>query len=444
MNRTDKKYKRIMLLISTVMMIVLLCSCRTRITNNTEVGNVITDDSGMMTETYQVRRDELGIPVAEAPLFGTSESGEEYEDEDYSEYDSEYEDEEYDDEAYDEEEEEDDGDSNSDSGTTTGTPANRVVRPRPAVPRPSTPTPAVTTVTVKLDLNAKDAKCSRTSLTVRKGMTYGALPAPERTDYDFEGWYTSKSGGSKVTSSTKVTTDKNHSLYAHWKKQVKKKYTITFDGNGEDDEVTLSSSEKSVQEGGTYGKLPSAKRQKYTFKGWFTDPSKGSQITKTTKFTANKNQTLYAHWEYDAYKWWKNEYDKSANTIDSESQSLYLLDDETAGDPDKADSFLKNCRLSKTDDESEAAYIIKFIKDYSEETAAEEAEALVRKHSNEEEGTVTDARIVIVSREALYGEKEEKLLYMMTMLQNIYGGDYDLEEAEYDLNDGNSISVYTF
>ena len=64
------------------------------------------------------------------------------------------------------------------------------------------------------------------SKTVTYGGTYGTLPTPTRYGWVFDGWYTSPTGGSKVTSSTKVTTIGNHTLYAHWKTQ-----SLYFDVN---------------------------------------------------------------------------------------------------------------------------------------------------------------------------------------------------------------------
>lgn len=48
--------------------------------------------------------------------------------------------------------------------------------------------------------------------------TYGDLPKPSRTGYSFDGWYTQASGGTKITSTSQVTTSGNHTLYAHWTK----------------------------------------------------------------------------------------------------------------------------------------------------------------------------------------------------------------------------------
>ena len=47
-----------------------------------------------------------------------------------------------------------------------------------------------------------------------------------------------------------------------------------------------------------YGKLPAAKKDGYTFLGWFTAKTGGSQITASTLCTGNL--TVYAHWEKDA------------------------------------------------------------------------------------------------------------------------------------------------
>ena len=55
------------------------------------------------------------------------------------------------------------------------------------------------------------------SRTATYGSTYPALPDATRTGgYTFDGWYTQKTGGTKVDDSTTVTTAANHILYAHW------------------------------------------------------------------------------------------------------------------------------------------------------------------------------------------------------------------------------------
>ncbi|MBQ7566621.1 MAG: InlB B-repeat-containing protein [Oscillospiraceae bacterium] len=50
--------------------------------------------------------------------------------------------------------------------------------------------------------------------TIYYGEAIGTLPTPTRDYYDFDGWYTAASGGTKVTSSSTFTGDVT--LYAHW------------------------------------------------------------------------------------------------------------------------------------------------------------------------------------------------------------------------------------
>ena len=70
-------------------------------------------------------------------------------------------------------------------------------------------------------------------------------------------------------------------------------YTITFDpGQGSLDDPSESSRE--VYDGATIGTLPIATREHYTFDGWYTDPTNGTQITEGTTISADA--TYYAHW----------------------------------------------------------------------------------------------------------------------------------------------------
>lgn len=49
--------------------------------------------------------------------------------------------------------------------------------------------------------------------------------------------------------------------------------------------------------GSTYGTLPTPTRTGYSFTGWFTDKSGGTQIKADTKVAITTNQTLYAQWQ---------------------------------------------------------------------------------------------------------------------------------------------------
>ena len=137
--------------------------------------------------------------------------------------------------------------------------------------------------------NANGGSVSPTSKTVIYGSPYGDLPTPTRTGYTFDGWFTAASGGSQVKASTTVTTASNHTLYAHWTANT---YTVTFAANG----GSVSPTSKTVTYGSTYGVLPTPTRTGYTFTGWFTAASGGSQVTASTTVTTVSNHTLYAHW----------------------------------------------------------------------------------------------------------------------------------------------------
>ena len=70
-------------------------------------------------------------------------------------------------------------------------------------------------------------------------------------------------------------------------------YTITFNANGGS---TPSPTSKSVAYWSTYGTLATTSRSGYTFNGWFTAASGGTQITSSTQMTQTANHTLYAQW----------------------------------------------------------------------------------------------------------------------------------------------------
>lgn len=142
--------------------------------------------------------------------------------------------------------------------------------------------------TINFDANGGNIQTS--SITVTNGSTYGALPTPARDGYTFEGWYTARSGGSRVTADTTVDLTSNQTLYARWTNQP---YTVNFDANG----GNVQTSNMTVTNGGAYGTLPTPVRDGYTFEGWYTSRSGGTQITTGTTVSLSGNQILYAHWE---------------------------------------------------------------------------------------------------------------------------------------------------
>jgi len=71
-------------------------------------------------------------------------------------------------------------------------------------------------IRVTVLFNANGGNVSTTSKTVIYGKSYGGLPIPTRSGYSFDGWYTERDGGLRVTEITPVTAKSDHTLYAHW------------------------------------------------------------------------------------------------------------------------------------------------------------------------------------------------------------------------------------
>ena len=137
------------------------------------------------------------------------------------------------------------------------------------------------------------------SRTVTYNSTYGTLPTPTRRGYTFGGWYTTKALTTPVKSSTKVTTAGGHTLYAKWTANT---YTVTLDANG----GTVTPATLSVVYDGKYGdgyndSLPSAKRDGYTFTGWYTAKIGGLKVEPFHLISKAYDHTIYACWTPNTY-----------------------------------------------------------------------------------------------------------------------------------------------
>ena len=156
-------------------------------------------------------------------------------------------------------------------------------------------TPNIYTIT----FNANGGRTpSPTWTSVEYGSTYGTLATTSRTNYSLVGWFTAPSGGTQITSASIVSITGDQTLYAQWALNT---YTVTFDANGG---TTPSPGSKSVTYGSTYGTLATTSRSGYTFNGWFTASSGGTQITSSTQMTQTSNHTLYAQWVANTTPTW--------------------------------------------------------------------------------------------------------------------------------------------
>lgn len=164
-----------------------------------------------------------------------------------------------------------------------------------------TPLPAGDSKSYIVTLNANGGSVSTSTITVKNGSTYGALPTPTRSGYSFDGWYTSSSGGTKITSSTTFNGTSNIILYAHWT-ATPHNVKITFDANG----GSTSQSSKTIAAGTYLTGLPTATRSGYTFLGWTlgrVDPNssatQSAMVVGEGTVSFDEDTTLYAYWRKD-------------------------------------------------------------------------------------------------------------------------------------------------
>lgn len=393
-----------------------LSGCRTRITNNDEVSNVMYDEEGWMQEDYDMRRDDLGLSKAPKPLFtgfGAPDS-EEYDESDYGDDEEMLEDYEPEEEYEDPEESETKPNGSASGSGTTRPGTNRTVQRRV----PSRTTQTTTTIQVVLDAGTNGGKISgkdTLTVTVKKGGTYSSLKDPDARDgYTFKGWYTSKSGGTKVTKTSKVSVSQKHRLYAQWdakketepKEEEKKSYDITFDKTPPEgaEEVEFSGDEKiTVLEGGTYPSLPTIKCTGFSFKGWFDTGGKEIKSGATVKIT--ESQTLTAQWDKNPQEYWDTKLADAVDPMKDEDKYKYAI----SGDSD-GHKFLEKSGMAKESSE-DADYLIYF----GSKEDAEKAE------------NPRNLPILVIPSNALDNSVKESLItaYRIKVFTTIYGDGVD-------------------
>lgn len=157
---------------------------------------------------------------------------------------------------------------------------------------------------------------SPSTITKEYNVALGTLPTCTRTGYTFLGWYTASSGGTKISTTTVVTKDITY--YAQWSINS---YTLTFNPNG----GTVTPTSKNLEYNSAYGTLPTPTRDSdaqytYTFAGWYTAATGGTQVTAATKMAA-KDTTVYAHWTSNTRSYTVS-YQTTYGTLNRTSQSV--------------------------------------------------------------------------------------------------------------------------
>ncbi|MCH5160712.1 MAG: InlB B-repeat-containing protein [Clostridiales bacterium] len=155
-----------------------------------------------------------------------------------------------------------------------------------------------TTFTITLNANGGTLAGGITSVTTGTDGKLTSMPsAPTRDEYTFAGWYTTASGGDRITLETKFTA--NGTIFAHWDPVgqggpiIPTTYTVTLDAHG----GVVAGGLTTVTTGtdGRLTSLPVATKTGFTLNGWYTAATGGDKITTETVFT-NNTTTIHAQW----------------------------------------------------------------------------------------------------------------------------------------------------
>lgn len=149
--------------------------------------------------------------------------------------------------------------------------------------------------TVSVTFDANGGSCSTGSKTVDKGSAYGELPAAWRDYYSFNGWFTSASGGSRVSSGDAAGS--SVTLYAQWTE------------NALSDWVLASSVPAGAQIVNT--------QWRYTLTTYKTSTS-----SSMSGFTANGTEVQYGNWVDQGW----------TKTPQTKSETLQITDTKTVTD----------------------------------------------------------------------------------------------------------------
>lgn len=138
--------------------------------------------------------------------------------------------------------------------------------------------------------NAGGGSVSPTSKTVTYALTYGTLPTPTKQGHTFSGWFTSASGGTRITSGSTVTITSDTTLYAQWSVND---YILTVNPNGGTWNGSTSI-QTFTQKYGTAKTISNPTRVGYDFAGWKLN-GYGSFSGQTYTYGAG-NGELVAQW----------------------------------------------------------------------------------------------------------------------------------------------------
>lgn len=186
-----------------------------------------------------------------------------------------------------------------------------------------------------VSFNANEGVVNESSKTVVYGSSYGSLPTPTRDYYSFDGWYTAKTGGNKITESSVFNSAENVTLYAHWTKNPTSDWVL---------ESALPEGASVVDQKWTYDLTSKTSSSSSSMSGWtkydtkrtgwggtqgpvYSNPSNGSRNVWSEQYetssTPHYNYYRYAAQEYGGQSspgWQNDKQNAYYYTTDSELQ----------------------------------------------------------------------------------------------------------------------------
>ena len=161
-----------------------------------------------------------------------------------------------------------------------------------------------------VSFNANEGIVNESSKTVVYGSTYGSLPTPTRDYYTFDGWYTAKTGGNKITESSVFNSAENITLYAHWTKNPTSDWVL---------ESTLPKGASVVDQKWTYDLTSKTSSSSSSMSGWtkydtkrtgwggtqgpvYSNPSNGARNVWSEQYeTSRTHHYVYYHYANSAF-----------------------------------------------------------------------------------------------------------------------------------------------
>ena len=116
-----------------------------------------------------------------------------------------------------------------------------------------------------ITFDANGGKTSKKSKDICEGAYFGVMPIPTREGYAFDGWYTEKTGGKKITAYRKARNTGDITLYARWIKESEKTdSTDQTDNDKENNEACANDAKPDVTVSSKTVKLSSLKNADMT------------------------------------------------------------------------------------------------------------------------------------------------------------------------------------